>query len=142
MRALFIAVLIFLSGCGSQETVTSRSPYSKSEVFDLEIRAIRNDVEAMQQLQEHYSFEGKRDEWQKLHVKLLELNDPDALHHEAMHFLLAADKVKDGKEKLNLLNKSLEFAKKEARVEGVKDISRHNMVILVQKDLNKLNLEK
>ena len=142
MRVLLIIALLTLAGCGSRETVTTKSPYSKSEVFDLEIRVIKNDVDAMKKLQEHYDFAHMYDKREDMHQKLLALDDYDAMIEESEILSLDADEVTDKTAKKRLLDKAMALAVKAANKMQVKDVSKDPSVKMIQKDLDNLEMER
>lgn len=138
IRSIFVLLCLFASSCGTSQEVATTSPYTKEQLRDFEIRAARNDLTALRELELHYGFEGNEVARQNIYQRRLALRDPDALSEEVMRLVLSAKNLKDCNSKEKILNNAMVVAKAVAKLYEVKDILTDSDVKLVQYELDKL----
>lgn len=138
IRSIFVLLCLFASSCGTSQEVATTSPYTKEQLRDFEVRAARNDLTALRELELHYGFEGNEFARQNIYQRRLALRDPDALSEEVMRLVLSAKNLKDCNSKEKILNNAMVVAKAVAKLYEVKDILTDSDVKLVQYELDKL----
>jgi hypothetical protein len=134
---LFVVQLGLLS-CDSNRSMTTKSPYTSEQVSDLEIRGIRNDVEALRRLENHYSFQGMHEKSKEIHKKLVRLDDPVALDVEVDYLIIASEEAKRCQEKMDILNSARKMSVRIATIYQIKDTSTYESVKLVDSEIAKL----
>ena len=106
----------------------------------MEIRAARNDVDALHELQMHYDFSDQEEKSNIIDEQLLSLNDPPAMQKEVHRLSSLAAKTENSKEKTRLLDDAVSLAREAAKIEGVpeKYISGNSTVKYIEKERAKL----
>jgi hypothetical protein len=138
VRYILLAVCFAVGSCGSENEVTTASPYDKEQLRNLEIRAAGDDLVALRELELHYGFEGNMVEVKKIQQRRLSLRDPEALGEEVMRIVMSADKLTDCASKKTQLNVSMKIAVDVAMAYKVKNVENDADVKLVQRELDKL----
>jgi hypothetical protein len=141
MKKYMLLAGFFVVCCNNQNgSDTTTSPYTKEQVFDLEIRAARNDVDALHELQMHYDFSDQEEKSNKIDEQLLSLKDPPAMQKEALGLASSASRTANRGEKLKLLDDAVSLAREAAKIQGVpeKYISGDSTVKYVEKERAKL----
>jgi site-specific DNA-cytosine methylase len=141
MKQYILLAGFLLVSCSNQndgDTITS--PYTKEQVFDLEIKAAQNDVDALHELQMHYDFSDQEEKSKKIDKQLLDLKDPPAMDKEAHRLSSLAKKTQNNNEKIRHLDDAVKLAREAAKIQGIPDayISNDSTVQYVENERAKL----
>jgi hypothetical protein len=129
---------VALVSCGPNTETTTQCVYSAKQIGDLEISAAAYDRNALRELELCYDFDGKAADRERIHLKRLELGEPEAMTEEAERLMNLAGKAKSCDEKRAILLKSLRVALNAARPQRLSEPTQSSTVRLVDSELARL----